>query len=396
VLTNLFATPSEPNRAMFNQQQFRELGSFHDLLVAVPRPRRYLCALNIERRSRSATGVGDLAYFDVWHPALLGRFVNAALVERAFCRALDAEVAKHRPDYLLASFAYPEGAAAVNLGRRLRIPVFIKVHGTDVNVMLDSWGVGRQIRGALRKADGVIAVSRVLADRVNRVRGAGGDTLLLYNGIDRALFRPGDRSAARDELGLPVDRRTVLYVGNLKRDKGVLDAVSAFSMIAPQHSDVDLEIIGSGPAAGDVASLIARLDLGGRARMRGVVAHDSLPAWFAASDLLCLPSYAEGVPNVVIEALACGRPVVATRVGGIPEVVDAASGALVPPRDPTALAGALSRVLCADWDAGRLSAAVPVLDWRENGKRLAQFLADRAGASSRFRELPSDAVEANT
>jgi glycosyltransferase involved in cell wall biosynthesis len=99
-----------------------------------------------------------------------------------------------------------------------------------------------------------------------------------------------------------------------------------------------------------------------------------------------LPSYAEGVPNVVIEALACGRPVVATRVGGIPEVVDAASGELVPPRDTVALADALSRVLSSNWDAARLSAAVPALEWSENGRRLADFLSPGAARTSSFDE----------
>jgi teichuronic acid biosynthesis glycosyltransferase TuaC len=393
VLTNLFATPAEPGRATFNQQQFRELAKLHDLLIAVPRAKRRPCAPNVERLARSDAAALDVVYFDVWHPALLGRFINAKLVERAACAALDADFRTWRPDYVLGSFAYPEGVAAVNVARRLGVPAFIKVHGTDVNQMLDSWGVGPQIRGALQSARGVIAVSQALTERVHRVRSNAADTLLLYNGVDRELFLPRDRSAARVELGLPEARRSILYIGNLKRDKGVLDAVEAFGRIAPQHPDVDLEIIGAGPDAADVRSLIDGLGLGERARMRGAQPHRSLSTWFAAGHLLCLPSYAEGVPNVVLEALASGRPVVATRVGGIPEVVGEASGELVRPRDPVTLADALTRVLAADWDAARLSAAVPAAAWSDNGKRLAQFLALRAGDSSSAAEPARSAPE---
>jgi len=375
ILTNLFATPAEPARATFNQQQFRELAKVHDLLVIVPLARRYPCAPNLRRtQSASVPGLG-IVYFDVWHPAVLGRITNASFIERRVRRLLGEELARWNPDYVLGSFAYPEGVAAVKLGRRFGIPAFIKVHGSDINGMLDGWGIGPQIRKALRSAEGVVAVSKALAERAERVRGASAGVLLLYNGVDRAQFRPMDRSAARRELGLDDRRRSILYVGNLKRDKGVLDVVQAFADISSAHADVDLDIVGAGPAIEEVTSLIDRLGLKDRVRLRGTQSHSMLPAWFAAAHLLCLPSYAEGVPNVVVEALACGRPVVATRVGGIPEILAEASGHLVEARNTAQLSRALSNVLSRSWEPAALSASLPVSDWRDNGARLATFLS---------------------
>jgi glycosyltransferase involved in cell wall biosynthesis len=374
VVTNLYATPAEPARAMFNQQQFRALSAFHDLVIAVPRAVRYPCAVNasFEPETRDAPRV---VHFDAWEPPILGRLSNAGSVARAATRALASELGRRKPDYVLGSFAYPDGAAAVMLGRSLNVPAFVKVHGTDVNVMARSWAVGRQIQWALRHAAGVIAVSRALADEVDALGARSAETLLLYNGVDRALFQPQERSAARRSLQLPAGRRSVLYVGNLKRDKGVVDLANAFAAIAPRHPDVDLEVLGTGAARAELVQLRRRYRLDARIQLRGARQHEEVAAWLAACDLLCLPSHAEGVPNVVLEALAAGRPVVATRVGGIPEVVAESAGRLVAARDIEALSAALSDVLTRSWDPMTLSRGVPALGWADNAARLAEFIA---------------------
>jgi glycosyltransferase involved in cell wall biosynthesis len=283
---------------------------------------------------------------------------------------------------VLGSFAYPEGVAAVSFARRLGIPAFVKVHGTDVNMMADSWGTGRQIRWALRHAVGVVAVSRALADKVEPLGARRADTLLLYNGVDRSLFQPRERLSARRDLGLDPNRRAVLFVGNLKRDKGVLDLVVAFGRIAAGSPEVDLEILGAGPVRAEIEELCRQRGLEQRVRLRGARPHDEISTWIASCDLLALPSYAEGVPNVVLEALAAGRPVVATRVGGIPEVVDDAAGRLVACRDIGALAAALEEVLGRSWSATALSQSAPAFAWNENASRMAAFIEARCARQS--------------
>jgi glycosyltransferase involved in cell wall biosynthesis len=376
VLTNLYATPAEPSRATFNQQQFRALAALHDLVIAVPRPSRLPCRTHALRAPPEPAGP-RVVHFDVWAPPMLGRVLNGATVARAARCALADDLSASRPDYVLGSFAYPDGVAAVSLARRCGVPAFVKVHGTDVNRMAQSWGVGRQIRWALRHAAGVVAVSRALADKVERLGARRADTLLLYNGVDRSLFLPRERLSARRDLGLGLDRRSILYVGNLKRDKGVIDLVLAFIRIAARRPEVDLEILGTGPAHTEIEGLRRQHGLEARVHLRGPRPHDAIATWVAGCDLLALPSYAEGVPNVVLEALAAGRPVVATRVGGIPEVVDETAGRLVPCRDIGALAAALENVLGRSWSATALSQSVPTAAWNENASRLAAFIEAR-------------------
>jgi glycosyltransferase involved in cell wall biosynthesis len=178
-------------------------------------------------------------------------------------------------------------------------------------------------------------------------------------------------------LGLDPSRRAVLYVGNLKRDKGVIDLVVAFVRIAARRPEVDLEILGAGPVRAEIEELCRRHGLRERVHIRGARTHDEIAAWIASCDLLALPSYAEGVPNVVLEALAAGRPVVATRVGGIPEVVDDTAGHLVPCRDIDALAAALDDVLDRSWNAATLSRGVPAAAWDDNATQLAAFIEAR-------------------
>jgi glycosyltransferase involved in cell wall biosynthesis len=156
---------------------------------------------------------------------------------------------------------------------------------------------------------------------------------IVRNGIDRTRFRPRSRVDARRALGLPEGGPIVLYVGHLKRQKGALDLIRAFAHARDRLGDARLVMVGDGPDQAACRDLCA--ELGVNASLVGAQPHDQIPEWLAASDLLALPSWAEGLPNVVLEALASGRRVVASSVGGIPDVVDRPLfGQLVPPKQP--------------------------------------------------------------
>ena len=205
---------------------------------------------------------------------------------------------------------------------------------------------------------------------------------MVYNGIDKTVFLPGDQTAARALLGLPASRRCILYIGNLKRDKGVFDLLQAFGRLASEVPQVDLEFVGTGPAARELAESIVAAGLATRVRLRGARPYAEMPQWLAACDVLCLPSHAEGVPNVVVEAQASGRPVVASAVGGVPEVLRAGAGLLVPARDVDALARALMETLNSTWDADQMVRDCPLRTWDESAQQLGDFVASRAlGAS---------------
>jgi glycosyltransferase involved in cell wall biosynthesis len=174
------------------------------------------------------------------------------------------------------------------------------------------------------------------------------------NGCDATIFHPQDRAAARAALGLDADAEWVVYVGRLVPEKGLRELLDAAAALAPQRPRLRIALVGDGPMHAELESRIAA-DPALRVTMPGAQGPHEVARWMAAADLVTLPSYSEGHPNVLVEALACGRPVVATPVGGIPEVVDEDCGLLVPARDPAALAEGLREALDRPWDEAALS-----------------------------------------
>jgi glycosyltransferase involved in cell wall biosynthesis len=157
----------------------------------------------------------------------------------------------------------------------------------------------------------------------------------------------------------------------------VLDLLAAFRALAVDCSNVDLEFVGTGPAEDELRSTLENLGLAQRVRLHGAQRHASVADWLAACDVLCLPSHAEGVPNVVLEAQACGRPVVATHVGGIPEVLTRCAGYLVEPARPALLADSLRQALNTSWDETVIAGSLAAPDWPSNAAQLSQFIQSR-------------------
>lgn len=177
--------------------------------------------------------------------------------------------------------------------------------------------------------------------------------------VDDGLFRPGDKAAARAALRLPPTTRLVTFVGRLERAKGTDMLIDVLALLVGRGEHVLLAVVGDGSQ---------RAAMRGRAQARGIadhlvmpgwVEHDDLPAWLRASDVLLLPSAHEGLTTAVVEALACGVPVVATEVGGLAQVIEPGrNGLLVRDRSPEAFAAAVVRVLHGHWPSADLAASV--------------------------------------
>jgi glycosyltransferase involved in cell wall biosynthesis len=371
VLTNLFPTRWDPLRGAFNRQQFERLGRRHEVHV--------LAAVDFRERLRGARGEVDVPHlhtdhFVFFYPPRIGRALHAWCWLVSLWLQRGRALRKGGYDCLLLSWAYPDAAAASWLARRLGIPYAVKVHGSDLNVQAQYPLRRRQIGSALRGAGAVLAVSRALADKAVTIGADPERTRVIYNGVDGALFAPGSRAQARERLGLPAEAPLLLYVGNLKDSKGCLDLLEAFPALLAAQPRARLVYVGAGPCRTDLLQRAALPDCAGRITLMGSVAHDALGDWFRAADLLCLPSHNEGVPNVVLEAMACGTPVVASHVGGIPEVLPDYAGLLVPPREPGALAGALIEASNRTWDPGRIAAHAAGFRWDDNVNRLERLL----------------------
>ncbi|HEV3152887.1 MAG TPA: glycosyltransferase [Candidatus Baltobacteraceae bacterium] len=282
--------------------------------------------------------VGDIpvhAVRAIMPPRLIGMETVAAQVHRR----LAAHIDRFRPDVLHASFVIPCGHAAI----RHSVPVVVSAHGVDTY----GWpfaraGLQRAARETLRKATRLSAVSGFLGNIMRTL--CGRDVRVIWNGADERTFFPRAAQPSRDRLAIPEDRFTVVYAGNLLRAKGLFELIDAAAMISEYRPLVCLA--GEGPDKELLQQRAAQRNVD--VRFLGRREHAEIADVLAAADVVTLPSYAEGLPNIVCEAMLSGRAVVASTAGGIPEIVDdGATGLLVAPKDAPALASALSR-LAAD------------------------------------------------
>ena len=383
-ITSLFPSNVDPAYAPFNRLQFGALAKLADVSVLGVVPWRYgrWYARGSSRDVVREEIVDSLRVVHPRYPSIPGvPSLNAGLMAVALLPHVRRQVRHARPDVLLASYGYPEGCACVAIGAMLGIPVAVKCHGSDLNRVPDDPPAGFQIRRLLKRAGAVVVVSRSLMERGRELGIPEARLRVVYNGIDRDRFHPRDKRAARRRLGLPEDRELVLFLGHLAAHKGVLDLVQAVRLLRVSRPQATVLFVGDGPLSGEMRALAAaRGELAGAVLTYSTVPHSEVPWWMAAADVFCLPSWAEGMPNVVREAHACGRPVVATNVGGVPEAVRSTElGTLVPPRDPVRLAHALTERLRAPVLAPEAVVALAeVPTWEESACKLNAILMEVA------------------
>jgi glycosyltransferase involved in cell wall biosynthesis len=385
-ITKIFPSSIEPLSAPFNRQQFAALATRCDLEVMGTIPwypgaglfARWSSAGKLAAVPRHETIEG----ISVRHPRTL--FVPR-LAQVTWGPLYAASIApallpfRGKVDVVLGSWAYPDGFAAVIAARLLRVPCVVKLHGSDINLIAKLPGPRRMLAWALPRATRVVAVSRALADEVTELGVPRDRISIVMNGVDAELFHPRERAAARAELGLPAGP-IALYVGNLKAEKGVLDLAAAWATVARQLPGATLVVVGGGPAAGALEAAVA--PLGDAVRLVGAQPLPRIPTWMAACDLLVLPSHAEGTPNVVLEALASGRRVVATSVGGVPDLITRSElGALVPPSAPDALAATIVRELPTPYAPAAVAALGARGGWDASAAALYEVLVGAAGAT---------------
>lgn len=241
------------------------------------------------------------------------------------------------PDLIDAHYYYPDGVAAGLLAKWLGKPFVVTARGTDLNLIPQYAFPRRLILETAAQASASIGVCQALMDTLGELGADRSKLHTLRNGVDLERFVPEDRTQARQRLGLPVDGRYLLSVGHLIERKGHHIAIEALSHLP----GVTLLIAGGGAEEGTLKALAKRLGVAERVRWVGVVPQTDLKWWYSAADVLALCSSREGWANVLLEAMACGTPVLATNIWGTPEVVSTrAAGLLLARRDPLALAAA--------------------------------------------------------
>jgi glycosyltransferase involved in cell wall biosynthesis len=358
VVTSFYPSAPAPHTGVpiFAQMPFlRELA---EIKVICPRS-RYPPLRFLQPRSylyRHAEQGYDLPYVDALHVPyytlpVVGRALNGYLGGRAAFPA----VRDFKPDVILSYTIYPDGYGALGVGKRLGAPVVLFGIGSDIRNIGDSVQK-RLTQSALRRADYVLTVSHELRERALELGASAERSKAILNGCDTSIFYPRDRAEARLRVGMSPRTKSIVFVGRLVPLKGLRELLEGLPQVAARIPDVEFTCIGEGPLGEELRARAAREDLAGRVRFIPAAKPPEIAEWMAAADLTCLASYTEGCPNVIVESLACGRAVVATNVGGIPELVHQTNGVLVKPHSPDDLARGLIEAFERRWDEAEIAA----------------------------------------
>ncbi len=327
----------------------------------------------------------------VHHPRFLSlpglHFLSACFLALALLVNIPFRTLLRKADWLDAHWTFPDGFATALLGLLFHKPFFITLRGHEAFYERQGFLRAAGIRWSLRRATGVIAVSEELRLKAIRLSGVPLEKIrTVGNGVDLLRFHPLDKLASRSRLGLSAKPKYVLTVGRICSGKGLHHLVKAWPKLLLDVPDAELLIVGEEDPEGGQAYLhsikasLSELGLHSKFHFIGKVLPDDLTYWYSAADCFCLPTASEGSPNVLLEALACGRPAVATAVGDISKiVVDGKFGYSV---DSKVLdfAAKLSQTLRQTWEDTAIAASMQAQSWERCAEQAHMFMTEKAKA----------------
>ena len=316
---------------------------------------------------------------DVWHnryPVIpkIGMNVAPKLMAHASKRTVQRCVTENGIRLIDAHYFFPDGVAASILARELDIPYVITARGSDINLIASFASPRKQMLRAAQGASALVAVSEALANAMRNMGMPAEKIHVLRNGVDLDFFYPADNHSASKDVF--TSELTFLSVGTLKEAKGHDIAIQFVSRIPSAR----LFIVGRGPQESKLRSLANQLHVNDRVIFTGVLDQDSLRARYRAADALILMSEREGMPNVILESLACGTPVLATNVGGIPELLtESCCGELVSNRSAESLDDAWRKLSQRGIDADEIRQFSTRYSWQGTIGTLHKLMMDIAG-----------------
>jgi len=372
-LSTVFPRPEEPSFGVFVERRLSALASLMDVRVVAPVP-----VLEM-RGGRLRISAFRLARFDQKGPLMVERprwlYPPGIGAVHAWCLAarlapfLQRLAARFPFELIDAHFGYPEGAAACRLAARLRKPFTVTLRGNEP-AHAASPSRRAQMAEAFRKAAAVIAVSGSLRDFAVSLGADSSSCVVIGNGVDTSVFYPRSRPEARARLGMAEDRIHLLSAGYLIPRKGHHRLAALLPRLHEAGIAADLWVVGGPGREGD-----ARAELDRVIRDNGVarfvhivppVSPETLAGYMSACDLFCLASSREGWPNVVHEAMACGAPVVATRVGAVEDLVAGEEiGVVVPAGDDHRLLEGLIRAARSRYDREAIARRAAARSWKQ-------------------------------
>ncbi len=386
-VTTLFPSRAQPVHAVFVHNRIQHVAAHHqvrgEVRVIAPIPYfpfdRFLAKYAERHQIPRRDQIGNL---QVLYPRFLsipailkpldGFFVLLAVwwAARKLRREFDFEV-------IDAHLAFPDGFAGVFLSRLWNKPLTITLRGHDVNVLPRFPVRKRQIQFALRNADRVIAVADALRREALALGADPTKSVTISNGVDLEKFYPAPKTEARQRLGLPRNRRIVLSVGRIVENKGYHLIVEALQQLRATGQATPFLVVVGGAAdealyPAKLTETIARFGMEAEVLLAGAQLNETLRDWYCAADVYCLASETEGWPNVLLEALACGTPVVATNTWGTPEIICSEEYGLLVERSTESIAQGLQTALAKEWKSQVMVAYAATHTWQNVAEQVVE------------------------
>ncbi len=382
VLTSLYPGPPKPFEGIFAERRWvGMLERGHDVSVVQPLPLTPGPFRASWREMAAMPGEEVRAGIRIQRPRYLHLPGRARYNAKAFAnKGTSVICAGARPEIVVADYAWPAAASAPLL-KAVGLPLVVSGRGSDVLQVAGEAGLKEELVSFLAQAKGWCGVSQDLVDALDRLGGRGQHGHLVPNGVDLETFRPQERSASRRALGETQDGRLVVCCGHLIPRKDPLLSLATFVSGAAQTDR--LVFLGRGALETELRERVAAEGLGERVRVIGEVQPSELASWYGAADALLLTSRREGRPNVVLEALASGRPVLATAAGGTAELLQGQKERMLSTtRDPEILGRKLRALLDSPPEPAELRGMVEHLSWKNSLDALENCLQQALGESS--------------
>ncbi|MCG8314456.1 MAG: glycosyltransferase family 4 protein [Pseudomonadales bacterium] len=376
VFTSEFPRPNNPFQGTFTSQYVKALGSRHRVRVVCPiawfPQLRFLEAVAPGKKSTASIPTSAIVEkAETFYPRFITipvifRYLNAISI--ALC-SLPTVRNLHRSqkiDAIHAHGVYPDAVAAAILAKILNIPIVITALGSDVNKEMKVKAKRWQSLKALNLASAVVGVSKHLTEVLSNYGVSKNKLHWIPTGVCRSTFAASENEVktAISDARLENCQNTLLFVGRLHPVKAVDILIKAMNTLVSEHKGkIHLILIGDGPERSNLENMVAQLGIGNNVTFLGNQPQIKVAAWMKAASLLVLPSHMEGLPNVMLEALSLGLPVVASNVGGIPEVIDDCNGRLVEPANIEGLANAINDALLNNWDKTKIESSVSWAQW---------------------------------
>lgn len=375
VLSSLFPNRRQPLAGVFVRERMFRVAEQLPLTVVAPVP--WFPLQWLVRRFRPgfrppAPGTEIQAGITVFHPRFFSvpgafKFLDGLLMALGCLRRMRCLKREHRLDVIDAHFAYPDGYAAVLLGRWLRVPVAITLRGTEARHVADPV-LAPLVHAALSRAGRVFSVSDSLRQLAIAAGVEPARVQVIGNGVDITKFSPQSRARARELLQIPAHAKVIVTVGGLVERKGFHRVIAAMPELRAKFPGLLYLIVGGPSPEGDwtdrLTQMVTAQQLDGAVRFLGPMAADRLKEPLSAADVFVLSTRNEGWANVLLEAMACGLPVVVTDVGGNREVVAGPDlGVVIPFDDHPALVNAIAQALDKEWDREVIRAHAEANTW---------------------------------